>query len=127
MSYVANAGFVDPFTSNKPLLSSFTNALLATAFFRCWHILFFFAAWSTTVCLVNHYAHRLVIQPTLLTVYAQSRYQFSTSIKFDLYNLVSVLFSVLSSRIGLPPALRDIMKEGDIGPKSSSIVETLPA
>jgi putative membrane protein len=49
--------------------STFVNALLATALFRCWHILIFFVMWSTMVCVVSSHVHSLAIQPTLITVY----------------------------------------------------------
>ena len=64
-------GVVDPFAQNEPFWHSFTHAVLATAIFRCWHILLFFATWSTTVCLISKYVHDLSVQSTLLTVYAR--------------------------------------------------------
>ena len=48
--------------------ASLVNALLATALFRCWHILLFFAAWSTLISILNEQGHKLSMQPTLLTV-----------------------------------------------------------
>ena len=52
------------------MIPSLVKAALATALFRCWHILLFFAAWSTTITVLNARLphHPLVIQPTLLTV-----------------------------------------------------------
>ncbi|KZV77661.1 UPF0187-domain-containing protein [Peniophora sp. CONT] len=47
---------------------SFVNAFVTTAFFRCWHILLFFGAWSTAICLISNYLVDLGIQSTLLTV-----------------------------------------------------------
>ena len=52
--------------------SSFVHALLATAIFRCWHILIFFAAWSTAICVISHDIHSLALQPTLITVYVSA-------------------------------------------------------
>ncbi|VDB99760.1 unnamed protein product [Peniophora sp. CBMAI 1063] len=54
----------DPFAKKR----SFTSAILATAVFRCWHILLFFGAWSTAICLISNYLVDLGIQSTLLTV-----------------------------------------------------------
>ena len=48
--------------------ATFVTALLATAVFRCWHILLFYAAWSTLIAILNHQGHTLYFQPTLLTV-----------------------------------------------------------
>ncbi|KZP07968.1 UPF0187-domain-containing protein [Athelia psychrophila] len=61
--------FPDPFAP-KPhdWWKNATNALLATALFRCWHILMFYAAWATVVSVINHHHHAFTIQPTLLTV-----------------------------------------------------------
>ena len=49
--------------------ATFVNAVLATAFFRCWHILVFFGAWSTLITVLNHQGHKVNFQPTLLTLY----------------------------------------------------------
>ncbi|KAL5521112.1 hypothetical protein ACEPAG_9034 [Sanghuangporus baumii] len=49
-------------------LSTFFNAILATALFRCWHILVFYLGWATMVTLLNEKVTRLTFQPTLLTV-----------------------------------------------------------
>ncbi|KZV75513.1 UPF0187-domain-containing protein [Peniophora sp. CONT] len=54
----------DPFSKRR----SFASAILATALFRCWHILLFFGAWSTAICLISNYLVNLGIQSTLLTV-----------------------------------------------------------
>ncbi|KAF9653667.1 UPF0187-domain-containing protein [Thelephora ganbajun] len=60
---------VDPFTGRgRGFWSSLISALLATALFRCWHILLFFSAWAAMVTLISQYTHSLAIQPTLLTV-----------------------------------------------------------
>ena len=60
---------VDPFTGRgRGFWSSLISALLATALFRCWHILLFFTAWGAMVTLVSHYVYELTVQPTLLTV-----------------------------------------------------------
>ncbi len=59
---------VDPFSDPVKFFPSLTNALLATALFRCWHILVFFSAWATAVCIISNSVYDLSIQPTLLTV-----------------------------------------------------------
>lgn len=61
--------FPDPFRHNKSFTSTFWNALLATALFRCWHLLIFFAAWSTAISVVSHKYQSLGIASTLLTVF----------------------------------------------------------
>ncbi|ESK91588.1 UPF0187-domain-containing protein [Moniliophthora roreri MCA 2997] len=58
----------DPFAPRRKTGTSTINTLLATALFRCWHILIFFGAWATLITILNHQGHQLVIQPTLLTV-----------------------------------------------------------
>jgi putative membrane protein len=62
------AGVVDPFAPAARFWPGLAHAVLATALFRCWTLLLFFAAWSAAVCLISHYVHSLAIQPTLLTV-----------------------------------------------------------
>ena len=58
----------DPFQRRGRLGSTLLNAVLATALFRCWHILIFFAGWSTAVSVISHKVTNLGIQSTLLTV-----------------------------------------------------------
>lgn len=60
--------FPDPFRHDKSFTSTFWNAILATALFRCWHILIFFAAWSTSISVISHNIKDLGIASTLLTV-----------------------------------------------------------
>lgn len=59
---------IDPFGPPTKFFPSLMKALLATALFRCWHILIFFAAWSTAVSVISNNIRSLAIQPTLLTV-----------------------------------------------------------
>ena len=60
---------IDPFTGRgRGFWRSLISALLATALFRCWHILLFFSGWGAMVTLISHFVHPLAIQPTLLTV-----------------------------------------------------------
>lgn len=58
----------DPFAPRQRPAASFVTALLATALFRCWHILLFFAAWSTLITVLNQQGHNLTIPSLLLTV-----------------------------------------------------------
>ncbi|KAI6038538.1 Bestrophin, RFP-TM, chloride channel-domain-containing protein [Pisolithus marmoratus] len=70
-------------------LDSFVNALLATAIFRCWHILLFFGGWSTMICLINQHVHKLSFQPTLLTVFGTVLgfiISYRTTSSFERYN-----------------------------------------
>ena len=67
-SHAMHSG-VDPFTGRgRGFWSSLISALLATALFRCWHILLFFSGWATMVTLISEYVRPLTFQPTLLTV-----------------------------------------------------------
>lgn len=68
-NYVPGLGVVDPFARRTSSLSSMLHAIMATAIFRCWHILMFFGAWSTAVSVLTHNVYDLSISPTLLTVY----------------------------------------------------------
>ncbi|KAK1216396.1 hypothetical protein PQX77_021010 [Marasmius sp. AFHP31] len=58
----------DPLASRRRTRDSYLNALLATALFRCWHILLFYGAWATLITVLDHHGHNLVIEPTVLTV-----------------------------------------------------------
>lgn len=62
----------DPDANAPSAWSSFLHAALATALFRCWHILIFFGAWSTAICVISNNVHSLALQPTLITVYASA-------------------------------------------------------
>ena len=64
---------VDPFGSPTRFIPSLFKAILATAFFRCWHILLFFTAWATFVTIFNEQKlggpnFQLSFANTLLTV-----------------------------------------------------------
>ncbi|KAG2098703.1 Bestrophin, RFP-TM, chloride channel-domain-containing protein [Suillus discolor] len=83
--------------------SLFGNALLATALFRCWHILIFFGAWSTAICVVNYNGHHVSLQPTLITVFGTVLgfvISYRTTSSFERYNEGRRLWSqiVLGSR-----------------------------
>ncbi|KAF8266251.1 Bestrophin, RFP-TM, chloride channel-domain-containing protein [Lactarius quietus] len=60
--------FPDPFSHERAFGSNFWHAILATALFRCWHLLLFFAAWSTAICVISDTTKDLGIASTLLTV-----------------------------------------------------------
>jgi ion channel-forming bestrophin family protein len=68
-NYVPGLGVVDPFTTHASSLEGMANAILATALFRCWHILIFYTLWATAITLISKNVHDLSINPTLLTVY----------------------------------------------------------
>jgi|SRR6266850_6290324 len=111
--------FPDPFTHGRGPLATFWHALLATALFRCWHILIFFAAWSTTVSVISHTTKNLGISSTLLTVFVGTLSL--RSMDFDVFSPPAALvpFSVLSFLTELRPASKDTTKVGGIGRKSS--------
>ncbi|KAH9050217.1 UPF0187-domain-containing protein [Lactarius hengduanensis] len=64
----ATAFFPDPFSREKGFGPTFWHAVLATALFRCWHLLLFFGGWSTAICVISHTTKDLGIASTLLTV-----------------------------------------------------------
>ncbi|KAJ3757055.1 Bestrophin, RFP-TM, chloride channel-domain-containing protein [Lentinula raphanica] len=95
--------FQDPYAGRQRTGASFLNALLATALFRCWHLLIFFGAWATLVCVLNAQGHRVIIQPTLLTVTGTVLgfvISYRTTSSFERYNEGRRLWSqlVLASR-----------------------------
>ena len=61
--------FPDPFRHDRSFRSTFWNAILATALFRCWHLLIFFGAWSTTIAVISDTKKDLGMASTLLTVF----------------------------------------------------------
>lgn len=60
--------FPDPFSQERAFGPTLLHAILATALFRCWHLLLFFGAWSTAICVISHTTKDLGIASTLLTV-----------------------------------------------------------
>ncbi|KAI9465829.1 UPF0187-domain-containing protein [Lactarius psammicola] len=60
--------FPDPFSRERAFGPTFWHAILATALFRCWHLLLFFGGWSTAICVISHTTKDLGIASTLLTV-----------------------------------------------------------
>ncbi|KAF8066963.1 Bestrophin, RFP-TM, chloride channel-domain-containing protein [Lyophyllum atratum] len=104
-THISHRGFQvpDPFAPRHRPGSSFFNALLATALFRCWHILLFFAAWATLISVLNAQGHKLFIQPTLLTVIGTVLgfvISYRTTSSFERYNEGRRLWSqvILASR-----------------------------
>ena len=63
-----HAGVLDEATTPFRLASAIWNSLVATALFRCWHILVFYIAWATAVVLINKFVTSFQFQPTILTV-----------------------------------------------------------
>ncbi|KAF7299198.1 hypothetical protein MIND_00868500 [Mycena indigotica] len=95
--------------------ASFVNALLATALFRCWHILLFFAAWSTCITVLDDHHFKVRIPLTLLTV------QVSSSTVSEPSNRILVLVPcwVSLSHTGRLPLLNAIMRADVCGHKLS--------
>ncbi|KAI0266343.1 UPF0187-domain-containing protein [Gloeopeniophorella convolvens] len=58
----------NPFRHERSFGPTFFHAVLATALFRCWHILIFFGAWATVICVISETTKDLGIATTLLTV-----------------------------------------------------------
>ena len=55
-------------TTGPGFFKSFVNAILATAIFRCWHILIFFTAWAAAISVISSKGYKVAVQSTLLTV-----------------------------------------------------------
>ncbi|KAF8518639.1 Bestrophin, RFP-TM, chloride channel-domain-containing protein [Hysterangium stoloniferum] len=95
---------VDPFSPNRSLTKGFINSLLATALFRCYHIISFFTVWAACVTLINaKNVYPLNFQPTLLTVIGTVLgfvVSYRTTSSFERYNEGRRLWSqiVLHSR-----------------------------
>ncbi|KAF9017082.1 UPF0187-domain-containing protein [Hymenopellis radicata] len=93
----------DPFAPRQNPGHSFFSALLATALFRCWHIIILFSAWGTLISVLNHHGHKLTFQPTLLTVIGTVLgfvISYRTTSSFERYNEGRRLWSqiILASR-----------------------------
>ncbi|KAJ6629360.1 Bestrophin, RFP-TM, chloride channel-domain-containing protein [Mycena sp. CBHHK59/15] len=103
LSHKGFAAAPDPFAPRRRPGASFFNALLATALFRCWHILMFFAAWSTLVTVLNRHGYNVHFQATLLTVVGTVLgfvVSYRTTSSFERYNEGRRLWSqiILASR-----------------------------
>ncbi|KAK2462823.1 hypothetical protein APHAL10511_005214 [Amanita phalloides] len=93
----------DPFAPRERPAASFFHAVLATALFRCWHILLLLAAWSTLITVLNDKGYHLRMQPTLLTVIGTVLgfvVSYRTTSSFERYNEGRRLWSqiILASR-----------------------------
>ncbi|TDL18988.1 UPF0187-domain-containing protein [Rickenella mellea] len=81
---------VDPFDQPTKFLPSLMKALLATALFRCWHILLFFAGWATMITVINHTGiHNLTFNNILLSVVGTVLgfvISYRTTASFERYN-----------------------------------------
>ncbi|KAK0476345.1 Bestrophin, RFP-TM, chloride channel-domain-containing protein [Armillaria novae-zelandiae] len=89
----------DPFAPRE----TFVSTLLATALFRCWHILIFFSAWGTLITILNHQGYELYFASTLLTVVGTVLgfvISYRTTSSFERYNEGRWLWSqiILASR-----------------------------
>ena len=60
---------LSPYSTRTHFLPSLTNAILATAMFRCWHLILFFSGWAACVALVCRFAHDISFQSTLLNIF----------------------------------------------------------
>ena len=116
-AYAMHSG-IDPFTGRgRGFWSSLISALVATALFRCWHILLFFTGWAAMVTLVSQYVFPLVFQPTLLTVLVSIC---CLTVPFIEYiHLDWVPCSVSSSRTVPPPASKGTTRVVGFGLRSS--------
>ena len=110
--------FPDPFSHERAFGPTLWHAILATALFRCWHLLLFFGAWSTAICVISHTTKDLGIASTLLTVFVGILLRFDMSFDFLCHIAASVLSLVSSFRIELPRASRDTTRAGSTGHRS---------
>ncbi|KAA1472691.1 UPF0187-domain-containing protein [Dentipellis sp. KUC8613] len=118
----------DPFAPKRKFWPRFMNALLATALFRCWHILLFFAGWSTCISLVSNYKHNLGISSTLLTVLGTVLgfvISYRTTSSFERYNEGRRYWSqiVLASRTFARTVWFHVPETMAIGPDSMPLDE----
>ncbi|KAK0217115.1 Bestrophin, RFP-TM, chloride channel-domain-containing protein [Armillaria fumosa] len=102
---ISHKGFSvpDPFAPRQSPRGTFVSAVLATALFRCWHILIFFSAWGTLITILNHQGHELYFASTLLTVVGTVLgfvISYRTTSSFERYNEGRRLWSqiILASR-----------------------------
>ncbi|KAF7297823.1 hypothetical protein MKEN_01406100 [Mycena kentingensis (nom. inval.)] len=103
LSHKGFAAAPDATASRRRPGGSFAHALLATALFRCWHILLFFASWATTITLLDHHKFKVRIPITLLTVIGTVIgfiISYRTTSSFERYNEGRRLWSqiILASR-----------------------------
>ncbi|KAG8905444.1 hypothetical protein FRB99_008941 [Tulasnella sp. 403] len=80
---------VDPFNHSEDFAHGLLNAILATALFRCWHLILFFSGWATAICLISDKVHNLSVQTTILTVFGTVLgfvISYRTSSSFERYN-----------------------------------------
>ncbi|KAF7327759.1 hypothetical protein MKEN_00355500 [Mycena kentingensis (nom. inval.)] len=83
--------------------ASFVHALLATALFRCWHILVLYAGWATLITVLDYHHYKVRIPNTLLTVVGTVLgfiISYRTTSSFERYNEGRRLWSqiILASR-----------------------------
>ena len=90
--------------------ASFLHAILATTFFRCWHLLLFFGAWSSLITVLNNQGQNITIEPTLLT--GKVFFLPYCHIQMNEYYPGLVQSLVLLCRIEPRLHSRDTMKEG---------------
>ncbi|KAG8854324.1 hypothetical protein FRB96_007729 [Tulasnella sp. 330] len=84
-----NRAPIDPFIHTESSYYELLNAILATALFRCWHLILFFAVWATLVILITVHVHDLTFASTLLTVFGTVLgfvISYRTTASFERYN-----------------------------------------
>ncbi|KAH7100014.1 UPF0187-domain-containing protein [Auriculariales sp. MPI-PUGE-AT-0066] len=89
---------MSPYSSRRRFLPSLTNALLATAMFRCWHLILLFSGWAAGVVLICKYVHDISFQSTLLNVFGTILgfvISYRTSSSFERYNEGRKLWSTI--------------------------------
>ncbi|KZV80111.1 UPF0187-domain-containing protein, partial [Exidia glandulosa HHB12029] len=90
---------LSPYSSQTHFVPSFANAVLATALFRCWHIILFFSAWAACVTLISNFVHDISFQSTLLNVFGTVLgfvISYRTSSSFERYNEGRRLWSTIT-------------------------------
>jgi putative membrane protein len=98
MEATRDPSFPDPFSHERAFGPTFWHAVLATALFRCWHLLVFFAAWSTAICVISETTKDLGIASTLLTVFVGILLRFDQSLTASHHSIGTVLGFVISYR-----------------------------
>ncbi|KAG8981412.1 hypothetical protein FRB93_008695 [Tulasnella sp. JGI-2019a] len=84
-----NRAKIDPFLHPESADYSLFHAILATALFRCCHLIIFFTGWATMVVLITVHVHDLTFPSTLLTVFSTVLgfvISYRTTASFERYN-----------------------------------------
>ncbi|KAG8699238.1 hypothetical protein FRC11_013842, partial [Ceratobasidium sp. 423] len=89
--------------NSQDLIPWVFRSILATALFRCWHLILLFTAWAACVTVITDKVRDMSIQPTLLTAFGTILgfvISYRTSSAFERYNEGRRLWStiILASR-----------------------------